>query len=136
MSILDVRKCKNSDISSLFDKKSVDDPKDTANIFNIFLLTLVRLATEKETTLVNHSPSFFLNYAESIYFSLTYITRNLDFIGSMNFRKSFSPCSVPITILKIIREMHQVFSTFSYTVMLLQFTSGNFPDKLKLTRIE
>ena len=41
--------------------------------FSIFLLlTLVRLATEKEIPLVNHSPSFFLkvNYAEPIYVSV------------------------------------------------------------------
>ena len=51
MSILDVRKCKNSDITSLFDKKSVDDPKDTANIFNIFLADLGKTSYRKG----NHS---------------------------------------------------------------------------------
>ena len=35
---LDVSKCKNSYIISILDnKKPVDDPKDTANIFSTFL---------------------------------------------------------------------------------------------------
>ena len=55
MSILDVSKlyCKNSYITSiLVKKKFVDDPKDTANIFIIFLANLGKASyTEKETWL-------------------------------------------------------------------------------------
>ena len=52
MSILDVSKCKNSDITSIFHKKkSVVDPKDTANIFNIFLANLGKISYRKG----NHS---------------------------------------------------------------------------------
>ena len=69
MSILDVRKCKNSDITSILEKKCVDDPKDTAN-----------------------SPSFFLkvNYAESVYVSV--ISHEVwTLIDSFSVRKSFVP---------------------------------------------
>ena len=46
--------------------------------------------------------------------------------------KSFGPYSVPVTILKIIRGY------ISDPLVFLvndSFTSGNFPDKLKLARI-
>ena len=46
----------------------------TLPIFSLFfLLAMVRLPTETETPLVNHSPSFYLkvNYAESIFVSAT-----------------------------------------------------------------
>ena len=43
-SIINVGKCKNSYITSILNKnKSVDNPNDIANIFNNFLLILVRL---------------------------------------------------------------------------------------------
>ena len=57
MSILDVSKCKNTYITSILDnKKSVDDPKGTASIFNNFLANVGK-TTEKEIPPVNHSPS-------------------------------------------------------------------------------
>ena len=98
-----------------------------------FLLTLVRLATEKEISQVNHSPSFYLrvNYAESIYLSVT-SHEIWTFIGSMNVRKSSGPCSVPVTVLKIIRDYISEPLAFLFDD---SFTSGNFPDKLKLARI-
>ena len=64
MSILDVNKlyCKNSYITSiLVKKKFVDDPKDTANIFIIFLAYLGKASYRKgNLAKVNHSPSFYL----------------------------------------------------------------------------
>ena len=90
-------KCKNSYITFILgNKKSVDDPKDTANMFNNFLANVPQ---------VNHSPSFYLrvNYTESIYFSVT-SHKIWTFIGCMNVRKSSGPYSVPVTILKIIRD--------------------------------
>ena len=98
-----------------------------------FLLTLVRLATEKEIPQVNHSPSFYLrvNYAKSIYLSVT-SHEIWTFIGSMNVRKSSGPCSVPVTVLKIIRDY--ISEPLAFLVDD-SFTSGNFPDKLKLARI-
>ena len=77
----------------------------TLPIFSLFfLLALVRLATETETPLVNHSPSFYLkvNYAESIYVSVT-SQEIWTLIGSLSVRKSV-PYSVPVTILKSIRD--------------------------------
>ena len=49
MSILDVNKCKNSYIltSILDNKKSVDDPKDTANILNNFLANVGKTSYRK-----------------------------------------------------------------------------------------
>ena len=100
-----------------------------------FLLTLVRLATEKEIPQVNQSPSFYLtvNYAESIYLSVT-SHEIWTFIGSMNVRKSSGPCStsVPAIVLKFIRDY--ISKPLAFLVND-SFTSGNFPDKLKLARI-
>ena len=119
MSILDVSKYKNSNITSILDnKKSLDDRKDTAKIFNnVFTNAGLRLATEEETTLLNHSPSFYLrvNYAESIYISLTsHEIRTL--IGSFSVGSSSVPYSVPATI-------HQVISIFSQCL----FHQWHFP---------
>ena len=100
-----------------------------------FLLTLVRLATEKEIPLVNQSPSFYLtvNYAESFYLSVT-SHEIWTFIGIMNVRKSSGPCStsVPVTVLKFIRDY--ISKPLAFLVND-SFTSGNFPGKLKLVRI-
>ena len=52
MSILDVSKCKTSDIASILDnKKSFDDREDTANIFNNFLANVGETSYRRE----NHS---------------------------------------------------------------------------------
>ena len=98
-----------------------------------FLLTLVRLATEKEIPQGNHSPSFYLmvNYGESIYLSVT-SHEIWTFIGSMNVKKSSGQCSVPVTVLKIITGY--ISEPLAFLVDD-SFTSGNFPDKLKLARI-
>ena len=50
----------------------------------------------------------------------------------MNVGKSSGLYSVPVTILKIIRDYISEPLTF---LVNESFTSGNFPDKLKLARI-
>ena len=99
-----------------------------------FLLTLVRLATEKEIPRVNHSPLFYLrvNYVESIYLSLVTSHEIWTFIGSMNVSRSSGPYSVPVSVLKIIRDC--ISEPLAFLVNDF-FTSGNFPYKLKLARI-
>ena len=80
--------------------------RKTLLIFSLFfLLALVRLATETETPLVNHSPSFYLkvNYAESIYVCVT-SQEIWTLIGSFRVRKSSVLYSVPVTILKSITD--------------------------------
>ena len=48
MSVLDVSKCKKRYITSILDnKKSFDDPKDTANIFNNFLANVGKTSYRK-----------------------------------------------------------------------------------------
>ena len=132
MSILDNSKlyCKNSYITSiLVKKKFVDDPKDTANIFIIFIANLGKASYRKgNLAQVNHSPSFYLRviYAESIYVSV--ISHEI-----WTLIEVFRSISVPVTILKSIRDyIHQVVSTF---IVNASFTSGNVPDKSKLARI-
>ena len=47
-------------------------------------------------------------------------------------RKSFGPYSIPVTILKIIRD----YTSDPLALFVNNsFTSSNFPDKLKLARI-
>ena len=87
-------------------------------IFSVFfLLALVRLATETETLLVNHSPSFYfkVNYAESFYVSLT-SQEMWTFIGTFSVRKSSVPYSVPVTILKSIRDCK---SSYRHVLLML-----------------
>ena len=98
-----------------------------------FLLTLVRLATEKEIPQVNHSPSFYLrgNYAESIYLSVT-SHEIWTFIGSMNVRKSSGQMQCTCHCF----ENYQRLYIRAFSILVDDsFTSGNFPDKLKLARI-
>ena len=54
------------------------------------------------------------------------------FIGSMKVGKSFGPYSVPVTILKIIRDYISEHLAF---LVNDSFTSDNFTDMLKLARI-
>ena len=51
MSILDVSKCKNSDITSILDKKkrSVDDHEDSVNVFNNFLANVGKTSYRRES---------------------------------------------------------------------------------------
>lgn len=69
-----------------------------------FLVTLLRLATEKEVPQVNHSPSFYLrvNYANQLIYQSLYRKSGL-LSAVINVRKSSGPYSVPITMLKIVR---------------------------------
>ena len=98
----------------------------------IFLLTLVKLPTRKEISQVNHSPFFHLrvNYQESNYLSPVTSHKIWTFIGSMNVSKSSGPYSV--SILKIVRDY--ISEPLAFLVSDF-FTSGNFPEKLKLARI-
>ena len=54
------------------------------------------------------------------------------FIGTMKVGKSFGPYSVPVTILKIIRDYISEHLAF---LVNDSFTSDNFSDILKLARI-
>ena len=125
MSILDVSKCKNSYITSILDnKKSVDDPKDTANMFNNFLANVPQ---------VNHSPSFYLrvNYSESIYFSVT-SHKNLDFYRLYECQEVFRSIQCTCHYFENYQRLYMKPLAF---LINASFTSGNFPDKLKLSRI-
>ena len=69
-SILNVGKCKNSYITSILNNnKSVDNPKDIANIFNNVFANVGK-TTEKGIPRGSHSPSLYLrgNYSGSIVF--------------------------------------------------------------------
>ena len=72
-SILNVGKCKNSYITSILNNnKSVDNPKDIANIFNNFFANVVK-TKEKGIPRGSHSSLFYLrgNYSGSIFYSLS-----------------------------------------------------------------
>ena len=83
---------------------------------------------------MNHSSSFYLrvNYVESMYLSLVTSHEIWTFIGSMNVSRSSGPYSLPVSVLKIIRDC--ISEPLAFLVND-SFTSGNFPDKLKLARI-
>ena len=73
-------------------KRLVHDPKDTANIFIIFLASLGK------TIYRNGNP-----FSESFYLSVT-SQEMWTLIGSFSVRKSSVPYSLPLTILKSIRD--------------------------------
>ena len=105
-SILNVGKCKNSYITSILNNnKSIDNPKDIANIFNNFFANVGK-TTEKAIPRGSHSPSFYprVNYSGSIFLSPVSSHEIWTFIGKMDASKSSSPYSVPVTILKTIRD--------------------------------
>ena len=80
------------------------------------------------------APHLFLkgNYPGSIFLSPVTSREIWTFIGNMNVSKSSGPYSVPVTILKTIKGYITEPLAFSVND---SFTSGNFPDKLKLARI-
>ena len=133
-SILNVGKCKNSYLTSILNNnKSVDNPKDIANIFNNFFANIGK-TTEKRIPRGSHSPLFYLrgNYSRSIFLSPVTSHEIWIFIGQMDVSKSSGPYSVPVTILKTIRDF--ISESLAFLVND-SFTSGNFPEKLKLARI-
>ena len=79
-SILNVGKWKNSYTTFILNNnKSVDNPKDSANIFNNFFANVGKIR-EKEIPRGSHSPSFYLrgNYAGSMFLIPCHFARNLD----------------------------------------------------------
>ena len=133
-SILNVGKCKNSYITSILNNnKPVDNPKCIANIFNNFFANVGK-TTEKGIPRGSHSPSFYLrgNYSGSIFLSPVTFHEIWTFIGMMDASKSSGPYSIPVTILKTIRDY--ISEPLAFLVND-SFASGSFPDKLKLARI-
>ena len=133
-SILNVGKCKNSYITSILNNnKSIDNPKDIANIFNNFFANVGKTA-EKAIPRGSHSPSFYLrgNYSGSIFLSPVTSHEIWTFIGKMDASKSSGPYCVPVTILKTIRDY--ISEPLAFLVND-SFASGNFPEKLTLARI-
>ena len=124
--IINVGKCKNSYITSILNNnKSVDNPKNFANIGK---------TTEKGIPRGSKSPSFYprANYSGSIFLFPVTSNEIWTFIGKLDASKSSGPYSVPITILKTIRD------NISEPLACLvndSFVSGNFPEELKLARI-
>ena len=79
-SILNVGKCKNSYKTFILNNnKSVDNLKDSANIFNNFFANFGKI-TEKGIPRGSHSPSFYLRgcYSGSMFLIPCHFTRNLD----------------------------------------------------------
>ena len=133
-SILNVGKCKNSYITSILNNnKSFDNPEDITNIFNNFFANVGK-TTEKGIPRGSQSPSFCLrgSYSGSIFLSPVTSHEIWTFIGKMDASKSSGPYSVPVTILKTIRD--HICEPLAFLVNN-SFASGNFPEKLKLARI-
>ena len=133
-SILNVGKCKNSYITSILNNnKSFDNPEDITNIFNNFFANVSK-TTEKGIPRGSQSPSFYLrgSYSGSIFLSPVTSHEIWTFIGKMDASKSSGPYSVPVTILKTIRD--HICEPLAFLVNN-SFASGNFPEKLKLARI-
>ena len=133
-SILNVGKCKNSYITSILNNnKSFDNPEDITNIFNTFFANVGK-TTEKGIPRGSQSPSFYLrdSYSGSIFLSPVTSHEIWTFIGKMDASKSSGPYSVPVTILKTIRD--HMCEPLAFLVNN-SFASGNFPEKLKLARI-
>ena len=130
-SILKVGKCKSSYITSILNNsKSVDNPKDIANIFNNFFANVGK-TTEKGLPRGSHSPSFYLkgNYLGSIFLSPVTSHEIWTFIGKMDASKSSGPYCVPVTILKTIRDY--ISEPLAFLVNDSS-ASGNFPEELLL----
>ena len=133
-SILNVGKCKNSYVTSILNNnKCFDNPKDITNIFNNFFANVGK-TTEKGIPWGSQSPSFYLRGSYSGSFFLSPVTSHeiWTFIGKMDASKSSGPYSVPVTILKTIRD--HICEPLAFLVNN-SFASGNFPEKLKLARI-
>ena len=133
-SIINIGKCKNSYTTSILNNnKSVDNPNDIADIFNNFFANIGK-TTEKGIPRGSQNPLFYLrgNYSGSIFLSPVTSNEIWAFIGKMDASKSSGPYSVPVTILKIIRDY--ISEPLAFLVND-SFASGNFPEKLKLARI-
>ena len=82
-----------------------DNPKDIADIFNNFFANIGK-TTEKGIPRGSQNPLFYLrgNYSGSIFLFPVTSNEIWAFIGKMDASKSSGPYSVPVTILKIIRD--------------------------------
>ena len=133
-SIINVGRCRNSYLTSILNNnKPVDNPDDVANILNNFFANIGKV-TEKVILRGSHSPLFYLmgNYSGSIFLSPVTSNEIWTFIGKMDASKSSGPYSVPVTILKTIRDY--ISEPLAFLVND-SFASGNFPEKIKLARI-
>lgn len=105
-SIINVGKCKNSYITSILsNNKSVDNPNDIANIFNSFFANVGKTMEKGiPQPLILPRGGGGGNYSGSIFLSPVTSHAIWTFIGKMDASKSCGSYSIPVTILKTVRD--------------------------------
>lgn len=127
-SILDIGKCENSYVTCMLNNnKSVNNPNDISNTFNDFFANIEK-TTEKGIPWEVITPYSTIRETTEDSFFLSHVTLNdiWTFIGKMDASKSSGPYSVPVIILKTIRDY--IPEPFAFLVND-SFVSGNFPVK-------
>ena len=133
-SIINISKCRDVFIPTLSENnKSFNNPQDIANIFNKFFVNVGK-TTEKDIPKGDHSVSFYLrgNYLQSIFISPVTPSEVSLIISQMNNNKSVGPNSIPIPILKILKD--HISKPLSL-IINDSFTTGIFPNKLKIANV-
>ena len=132
--IVNVKKSTDFSISQLNVKgKIVDDALDIANNFNDYFAN-VGPNTEESVPKVPHiSPSYYLKNRNEFNLIIAHISEEeiLDIINSLP-QKSTGPASIPLKLLLIVADIIVIPLC---RIINLSFSSGIFPDILKVSKI-
>ena len=128
-------KCKDSDITKIIkDKDSfLTAPKDTANSFNKFFYS-VAPNIQSKINFAHKSFNHFLKNPCNEFIFIKPWTNNeiIDIISDLSSNKATGPNSIPIKIMKLAKDC--IANNLS-VLFNLSFSSGIFPDKLKIPKI-
>ena len=130
-SIVDVKYKAGSTISHLIgaDNAEVDDSKEMANIFNVFVDTATKINEKIPRT--EKSPLDYLSSRNLNAFFISAVSPNEveNIIGSLKSGKAVGPYGIPIFFLKLLS---QYISLPLSDIINSSFVNGIFPDLLKL----
>ena len=113
--------------------KTVDDPTAISNNFNKFFVN-VGPETEKNVPRVpNATPDKYLRNRNQVDFIIAHISEEeiTDLINSLP-NKGTGPASIPLRLLKDVVDL--VITPLSF-IINLSFTTGIFPDVLKVAKV-
>ena len=112
-----------------FQNENIDNPERIANIFNNYFSTI----GEKIQAKIKHSRKKYTDYLTNenpdMFFLSPADKEEIKFIlSSLDINKSTGPCSIPIKVLNMLKN---VISEQLTDLFNLSFTTGTFPTILK-----
>ena len=128
-------KCKDSEIPKIIKDKDtfLTAPKDIANSFNNFFCSVAPNIQSKINLAYKSFNHFLKNPCSESFFIRPCTNKEIiDIISDFSCNKAIGPNNIPIKIMKLAKDC--IANNLS-VLFNLSFSSGIFPDKLKIAKI-